>query len=173
MKIMRNKKWISAVISGLFVLSSLSGCGSGDSGKNSDNGTSTDAGAVVSADEVLTDTIEINTSGDYEFDAEEIMYLSGVKVSAYTPGVKYTLRDMDEDAISELFVSVNDTVGVYKYDADSNKAKRTSDYDGDAEKVVSDETAVWVDGGSQWIDGTIYGAAIQSGDPGVKTDYYA
>ena len=172
MKIMHNKKWISAVISGLLVFSSLSGCGSGDSGKTSDNGTSTDASVVVSADEVLTDTIDINTSGDYEFDAEEIMYLSGVKVSAYTPGVKYTLRDMDEDAVSELFVSVNDTVGVYKYDADSNKAKRTSDYDGDVEKVVSDETAVWVEGGSQWIDGTIYGAAIQSGDPGVKTDYY-
>ncbi len=172
MKIISNKRWISAVLSGLLVLGSLSGCGSGDAGQTEDNGTATDASAGASADNILTDTIDIVESGDYPLNAEEIMYLSGVKASAYKSGVKYTLRDMDEDMVSELFVSVNDTVGVYKYDADSNRAKKTSEYDGDIDSVLNDETAVWVDGGSQWIDGTIYGAANQTGDPGVKTDFY-
>ena len=172
MKIISNKRWISAVLSGLLVLGSLSGCGSGDAGQTEDNGTATDASAGASADNILTDTIDIVESGDYPLNAEEIMYLSGVKASAYKSGVKYTLRDMDEDMVSELFVSVNDTVGVYKYDADSNRAKKTSDYDGDIDSVLNDETAVWVDGGSQWIDGTIYGVANQTGDPGVKTDFY-
>lgn len=176
---MRKKKcskWISAVMSGLVVLGSLSGCGLGDSSEISNN-TNTDASTAgdsvaVSSDEILSDTIQINQSEDYDFDAEEIMFLSGVKVSAYTPGVQYALKDIDEDMVSELLVSIDETMGVYAYDETSKQAKLTTKFDDKLDSVLKDDTLVWVDGESQWVDGTIYGVASQMADPGVKTDYY-
>lgn len=174
MKKQISRKAISVVLSSICILSSLSGCGLGDNSQESagtDN-TASSSNAEVSTDEILTDTIEINTSDEYEFNAEEVMYLSGVKASAYKEGVKYTLRDLNEDTISELIISAGDKTGVYTYDAASNQAKRTTDYDGDIDNILKDDSVIWVDGGSQWVDGTIYGVANQMEDPGVKTDFY-
>ena len=122
-------------------------------------------------DDILTDTIELSEPDGYTYIAEEVMYLSGVKLSAYNPGVKYTLYDMDGDTVSELVVSLNDTVGVYSYDETTNRAKRTTEFDSDIDFIMSDESVIWVDD-TQWVDGTIYGVAGQIEDPGVKTDYY-
>ena len=170
-------KWFCAVMSSLVVLGSLSGCGNGGSGETSNNSntdasTAGDSTASVNPNDILTDTIQINQSEGYQFDAEEIMYLSGVKVSAYTPNVEYTMKDLDEDMISELLVSVDETVGVYAYDEASNQAKLTTKFDDKINSVLSDDTVVWVDGANQWVDGTIYGVASQIADPGVKTDFY-
>ena len=123
------------------------------------------------AGESFSDSIEIKRGEGYTFDPEEIMYLSGVRFLANTPGARYTLRDLNEDGISELFVSAGDQTAVYVYDKALDQAVRSSDYDGEISSIVSDDSVIWVDD-SQWIDGTIYGAALQTGDPGVKTDYY-
>ena len=169
----RGKRMIGGFLCSLFILSSLSGCGTKGKSPSSDSGgTETNATSEVSESDILTESIELNPSGDYIYDPEEVMYLSGVKSSAYTKGVEYALRDMDGDSVSELFISVNGTVGAYAYDSASNQAKRTNTYDDQIESLKADETLIWVDGGSQWVDGTIYGAANQTKDPGVKTDFY-
>ena len=100
------------------------------------------------------------------------MYLSGVRFLADTPGARYTLRDLNEDGISELFVSAGDHTAVYVYDKALDQAVRSSEYDSEISSLVSDDSAVWVDA-SQWTDGTICGVVLQTGDPGVRADYYA
>ena len=62
----------------------------------------------AAAGESFSDSIEIKRTEEYTFDPEEIMYLSGVRFLANTPGARYTLRDLNEDGISELFVSAGD-----------------------------------------------------------------
>ena len=170
----RKSKWLSVVISSLVVIGSMTGCGQGGSqGDNSSSsGTMTDSSAAVSVDDILTDVIEIEQSDSYQFDAEEIMYLSGVKATAYTPGTQYTLRDLDGDSISELLISVGETIGVYAYDESTNQAKSTTEYDDKIDELLDDPEVVWVDSESQWVDGSIFGVAKQTGDPGVKTDFY-
>ncbi|SEP93554.1 Predicted metalloendopeptidase [Lachnospiraceae bacterium NE2001] len=170
-------KCISIGLSIFMLGSSLSGCGKGDRDETSDdsNGNETVASettaAAVSATDILIDTIEIDQSSDYLFNPEEIMYLSGVKVSSDNAGVKYSLYDMDEDSVSELLVSVNDEVGVYMYDEAMNAAKKTDAFDEKLDDISSDSEVVWVDE-TQWADGSIYGVAAQTGDPGVKSDFY-
>ncbi len=56
-------------------------------------GTCFGAAESGSSNGLFPDRIEVVRSDGYQYDAEEIMYLSGVKVSAYTPGIRYTLRD--------------------------------------------------------------------------------
>ena len=101
--------------------------------------------------ELFSDTIELVRPDGYQYDTEEIMYLSGVKVSACTPGVRYTLHDMNEDEISELIVSEKDAAAVYAYDAESDQAVRTMDYGKDLENILRDDTVIWVDD-TQWPD---------------------
>ena len=126
----------------------------------------------AAAGESFTDSIGINRTEGYTYDPEEVMYLSGVRFLADTPGARYTLRDLDEDGISELFVSAGDHTAVYVYDKALDQAVRSSEYDSEISSLVSDDSAVWVDA-SQWTDGTICGVVLQTGDPGVRADYYA
>ena len=126
----------------------------------------------AAAEESFTDSIGINRTEGYTYDPEEVMYLSGVRFLADTPGARYTLRDLDEDGISELFVSAGDHTAVYVYDKALDQAVRSSEYDSEISSLVSDDSAVWVDA-SQWTDGTICGVVLQTGDPGVRADYYA
>ena len=167
----RCSKKISFVLSGLLLLGSFAGCGKSEEKKEAATTGDATATSAVSADDILTETIEISRSDAYKFDPEEVMYLSGIKAAAYKPGVKYTLHDMDEDEVSELFVSVNGTVGVYAYDEASDSAKKTSNYDKELDSIVNGEDVNWVDD-TQWVDGTIYGVENQIADPGVKNDYY-
>ncbi len=131
------------------------------------------AGQTVSAENafVPADTIEIAKSSEYEFNPEEIMYLSGVKVSAYTPGVSYTLSDRSGDGIPELFVSDGISVFAYEYDEETGFAKKSTAFESDAAEIKDSPDVIWVDD-SQWVDGSIYGVASQIEDPGLKNDYY-
>ena len=199
----RNKgfRWVSFVLSSSMVLGMLSGCGD-----KQENDTAADTGAVteaagavqsptdgssdVAGDDIFTDVIELKDNG-YAYDSEEIMYLSGVKMSAYKEDMKYSLSDLNEDTISELFISKKDgndeQVAVYVYDAAGNVAKRECIYDvtedkyieqpsdGLKEKIdyirVNPNSINWV-GSDQWVDGNIIGVATEVEDPGIKTDYY-
>ena len=120
---------------------------------------------------VPVDTIEIAKSSEYEFNPEEIMFLSGVKVSAYTPGVSYTLSDRSGDGIPELFVSDGISVFAYEYDEETGFAKKSTAFESDAAEIKDSPDVIWVDD-SQWVDGSIYGVASQIEDPGLKNDYY-
>ena len=164
-------KKLCFTLSSLLVLGSFSGCGKSKSKEETGTAGDAETTAAASADDILTDTIEINRSDSYSFDHEEVMFLSGVELSANNKGVKYTLRDMNEDEISELFISVNGTVGVYAYDEATDSAKKTTDYDKDIDTIVNGEDVNWIDD-TQWVDGSIYGVPSQIADPGVKNDYY-
>ena len=52
---------------------------------------------LAAMDSVLPDRIGVNTDGDYPYDAEEIMYLSGVRFTAYRENTRYSLCDLDGD----------------------------------------------------------------------------
>ena len=75
---------------------------------------------------ILPDRIEIKTDRDYPYDAEEIMYLSGVRSTAYRQNTTYSRYDLDGDGLSELIIAVADsgaeTTGIYAYDADQKAA---------------------------------------------------
>ncbi len=112
----------------------------------------------------LPETIRL-TTGAYDYSPEDIMYLSGVKAAAEAENVSYSLCDVDEDEISELFVKDEaGNVTAYQYDAESGQAKRT-------ELAQIPEELSWV-GSDQWADGSIIGVAMQTGDPGERNDYY-
>ena len=105
------------------------------------------------------------TVGAYDYSPEDIMYLSGVKAAAEAENVSYSLCDVDEDEISELFLRDEaGNIAAYQYDAENRQAKRT-------ELTQTPEELSWV-GSEQWADGSIIGVAMQTGDPGVKNDYY-
>ncbi len=57
---------------------------------------------------ILPDRIEIITDSDYPYNAEEIMYLSGVRATAYQQNTRYSLCDLDGDDLSELLIEVTD-----------------------------------------------------------------
>ena len=104
------------------------------------------------------------TAGAYEYGPEEIMYLSGVKAVAEDPDASYSLQDTDEDGTSELFVKdKGGAVKAYRYDAESNQAKLC--------EAETPEALSWVDG-RQWPDSGILGVSWQTGDPGLKNDFY-
>ncbi len=63
---------IGGFLCSLFILSSLSGCGTkGKSPSSDSSGTETNATSEVSESDILTETIELNPSGDYIFDPED------------------------------------------------------------------------------------------------------
>ena len=136
--------------------------------------------------EILPDRVEIKTDSDYPYDAEEIMYLSGVRLTAYRQNTRYSLCDLDGDGLSELLIEVGDsaggdrtaesggaaeTTGIYAYDADRNAAVLQETYPGGTGKLTLPEELIWVEG-TQWPDASLTGVAEQLGDPGVQTDYY-
>ena len=135
---------------------------------------------------ILPDRIEIKTDSDYPYDAEEIMYLSGVRATAYRQNTRYSLCDLDGDGFSELLITVTDntagdsaaepgstaeTTGIYAYDAGQNAAVLQKTFQEGSEKSALPEGLIWVEG-TQWPDASLIGAAEQLGDPGVRTDYY-
>ena len=124
---------------------------------------------------VLPDRIGINTDGDYPYNAEEIMYLSGVRLTAYRENIKYSLCDLDGDGLSELLITVGEgaaeITGIYAYDADQNAAVLEKTYRDGAEDSTLPAELVWVEG-TRWPDASLIGEAEQLGDPGVRTDYY-
>ena len=50
----------------------------------------------------LPDRIGIKTESDYPYNAEEIMYLSGVRSTAYRQNTRYSLCDLDGDGLVGL-----------------------------------------------------------------------
>ena len=44
-------------------------------------------------------------AAEYNFSPEEIMYLTGIEMTAYKEGLRYAMYDIDKDGISELFVT--------------------------------------------------------------------
>lgn len=135
---------------------------------------------------ILPDRIEVITDSDYPYNAEEIMYLSGVRSTAYRQNTRYSLCDLDGDGLSELLIAVADSaagdsaaelgsteeiIGVYAYDADQNAAVLQKTVQEGTEKSALPEELIWVEG-TQWPDASLIGAAEQLGDPGVRTDYY-
>ena len=107
--------------------------------------------------------------GSYAYDPEEIMFLSGVTACGMQKDMFFSMKDLDGDMISELFVMKKsgdgDDIAVYSYDSTQNKAVLTKD------AVYDKNELVWA-GGDQWIDATVLGAAGILGDPGVKEDFY-
>ena len=150
---------VSAVIAAALVC----GCAATGASDPSDPGT------------ILPDRIGIKTDSDYPYDAEEIMYLAGVRSTAYRQNTRYSLWDPDGDGLSELLLAVADsgaeTTGIYAYDADQNAAVLQKSYQGGTENTALPEELIWVDG-TQWPDASLIGVAEQLGDPGVRTDYY-
>ena len=150
---------VSAVIAAALVC----GCAATGASDPSDPGT------------ILPDRIGIKTDSDYPYDAEEIMYLAGVRSTAYRQNTRYSLWDPDGDGLSELLLAVADsgaeTTGIYAYDADQNAAVLQKSYQGGTENAALPEELIWVDG-TQWPDASLIGVAEQLGDPGVRTDYY-
>ena len=138
------------------------------------------AGGVSEQEKILPDRIGIKTDSDYLYEAEEIMYLSGVRMTAYRQNTRYSLCDLDGDGLSELLITVADsaagdgtaeTTGIYVYDADQNAAVLQKSYQGGPENITLPEELIWVEG-TQWPDASLIGVAEQLGDPGVRTDYY-
>ncbi len=178
------KKGITIAISTVMIAGLFSGCNKKGSTSEEETVTS------VTAEEVLVESIDI-PENTYEYDAEEIMYLSGVKLTAYKSNTEYSLSDLDGDYVSELFVGVtNDgvkTVGVYAFDTQENKAKLICTYE-DAKEGYTKEPGedyvslidevrntpdrlLWVEG-TQWVDASIIGVPSVVADPGLKTDFY-
>ena len=64
---------------------------------------------------------------EYDFDPEEIMYLSGIKTAASREGIRWSLYDIDKDGISELFTLYEaDRPGlleIFRYDHPTNAAQ--------------------------------------------------
>ena len=108
-------------------------------------------------------------AGSYAYDPEEIIFLSGVTACGMQKDMFFSMKDLDGDMISELFVMKKsgdgDDIAVYSYDKTQNKAVLTKD------AVYDKNELVWA-GGDQWIDSTVLGAAGILGDPGVKEDFY-
>ena len=128
----------------------------------------------------LPGRIGIKTDSDYPYEAEEIMYLAGVRLTAYRQDTRYSLYDLDGDGLSELLITVADSAagdgiteitGIYAYDADQNAAVLQKTYQDGAENSALPEELIWVEG-TQWPDASLTGVAGQLGDPGVRTDYY-
>ena len=136
---------------------------------------------------VLPDRIEFRTGSEYPYNAEEIMYLSGVRLTAYRENTKYSLCDLDGDGLSELIITAGDAAaesdgaretdgaaeitGIYVYAADRNAAVLQKTYPGSAENSALPEGLIWVEG-TRWPDASLIGVAELLGDPGVRTDYY-
>ncbi len=114
----------------------------------------------------LPDVIALSPGeGTYTFSPEELMYLSGIKALSSMPDLCYSLADTDGDDISELFLKDGKgTISVYQYDPSVLQAKICK-----GGKIPDD--LAWV-GNDQWADGSIIGVARQTGDPGVRNDYY-
>ena len=72
---------------------------------------------------VLPDRIEFRTGSEYPYNAEEIMYLSGVRLTAYRENTKYSLCDLDGDGLSELIITAGDAA------AESHGARETDGAD--------------------------------------------
>ena len=175
-------KWMSFALSTVLVLSLLAGCASSKKQGSSGN-------PSVSADDILTESIAVSKVEGYEYCAEEIMFLSGIVLSGYRPNVKYSLSDLDEDEVSELFVTVDENgtekSAVYAYDGESGAALRICRYDKDGFYEEPDEALKakideirnhpenlnWVDG-TQWVDASLIGVVNQVGNKGEKTDFY-
>ncbi|MCR5450988.1 MAG: hypothetical protein K6F00_00005, partial [Lachnospiraceae bacterium] len=71
----------------------------------------------------------IPANAAYSYKPEEIMYLSGIKKTAYKEGKSYTLYDINGDSVSELFVrkadGTTDLLKVFIYDKKTNKPKKS------------------------------------------------
>ena len=121
----------------------------------------------AAAEDAAPETIPLSLG--YPYSPEEIMYLSGVKVTAGTDDGFYALTDTDGDGISELFVKAGEAgdVSVYAYDKESGAARLT----GSPDDAVDLSALSWA-GGGQWADGSIVGVAMQTGDPGPQNDFY-
>jgi len=186
------KKGIALTLCTLMIAGLLAGCNKG--GTTPSGVTSVDTEEKLptkTADEVLTDTIDVSVA-DYTLVEEEIMYLAGVKQSAYTNNVEYTLTDMNEDSISELLLKVKEdskeTVGVYTYNSENQNAKLICEYEEGVKGFIKEPEAaykdmitgfladvpgelIWVEG-TQWADSSIFGVHQNISDPGPKNDYY-
>ena len=163
------------------------GCTAGQAGSAKTTEAPREETGLAAMDSVLPERIGINTDGDYPYDAEEIMYLSGVRFTAYRENTRYSLCDLDGDGLSELLITAGSgaaesgsaretddaakTTGIYAYDADRNAAVLQKTYQGSAENSDLPEGLIWVEG-TQWPDASLIGVAAQPGDPGVRTDYY-
>ena len=111
----------------------------------------------------------------YAYDSEEILYLAGVKAAAENPALSYSLYDMDGDGISELFLRREDAgdVTVYRFEEATRSAGRIGSLDEAANLLgsgIDPASLTWA--GGPWADGSIIGVARQTGDPGVRNDFY-
>ena len=162
------KRGIAFALSTLLIAGFLSGCTKGTG--NGNGSVEKSALPVKTAEEVLTDVIELPENG-YTYNAEESLYLAGVKCAAYTANVWYALLDTDEDTVSELFVRVASgkdvTIGVYDFDEADNQVKQIDKYEGDKDTYPLS----WVEG-TRWADASIIGVANVVGDAGLKNDFY-
>lgn len=177
------RRGIGILLTLILVLSMVSGCNK----KGKEDGSET---PVYNPEDVLAESIEI-TGSNYEYDPEEIMYLSGVKLTAYKAGLAYSLSDLDEDMIPELFVSVSGaddkTIGVYAFNNEANRADLICTYKESGDGFVKEPAEqytdllsdvrtkaadlLWVDN-TQWVDSSIVGVANVLENPGEKTDFY-
>ena len=178
---------IRIMVSAAAAAALVCGCTAGQAGSVKTTEASREETGAAAAEPVLPDRIGIHTEGDYPYNEEEIMYLSGVSVTAYRENTRYSLCDLDGDGLSELLIKAGngavesgsaretdgaaETTGVYAYDADQNAAVLQKTYRGSAEDGSLPEGLIWVEG-TQWPDASLIGVAAQPGDPGVRTDYY-
>ena len=150
---------------------SMSACGD----QRNDTDIPADPGAEVTAtpqdtepQAEIPESIEI-PKGSYAYDPEEIMFLSGVAACGMRKDRAFSMKDLDGDMISELFVRETDgdgeNISVYSYDPALEQAVFTAD------ALYDKNELVWA-GGDQWIDSCIPGVAEILGDPGVKEDFY-
>ena len=169
----QNIKIFSIILSSALFAGAVCGC----AGKpETETVEETDTGAAeitadVSAGDNSSEVIDIVKNADYAFAPEEIMFISGVRYLAEHPGTSYTLKDLDGDMVSELFIRDGDAVSAYAYDETADLAVKSDKFDSEIEAVTGDESTIWIDS-SQWADGDIYGVAGQMEDPGVKNDFY-
>ena len=183
-------KKVLIVVSAVVAAALICGCAAGGAGTvgttevpREENRGATGASAPGRS---LPERIEFKTDGDYPYDAEEIMYLSGVRLTAYRKDTRYSLCDLDGDGLSELLIAVADspagasitelsgaaeTTGIYAFDADQKAAVLQKSYQGDVEDSTLPEELIWVEG-IHWPDASLTGVAEQLGDPGVRTDFY-
>ena len=135
----------------------------------------------TAAAETEIDNAEQSADGGYDYNPEEILYLTGVRECAFRDGLSYTLCSPDGEESPLLLIRQEDETDsplmLYRYEEDTKSAVRAEVLTGSGlEAFMKDpenhwDELVWVDSG-QWPDGTVVGVAQQTGDPGEENDFY-
>lgn len=149
---------------------------------------STEAETAAADEETLTEAEtaaaeEGMTAEGYDYNPEELLYLAGVRECAFREGRGYTLCSPEGEENPVLLIReeeadrADSSLQIFRYDEEGKSISEGEALTGSAlEDFKKDpgnhwDELIWVDSG-QWPDGTIVGAAQQTGNPGEENDFY-